>query len=103
MKQIIDRRIFDTETAQEIHSESNGLSSTDFRSQTETLYQTKSGSFFLHGEGGGLTKYAASVGNSTCEGEEILPMSKDEAYDWLESVDAVGVIEEYFSDYVTEA
>ena len=103
MKKIIDRMLFNTETAEEIHSYSNGYGYSDFHHLAETLYLTKLGAYFLHGEGGGLSKYAVRVGNGTCEGEEIVPMTKDEAYQWLESVDAVDAIEAHFPELVKDA
>ena len=102
MKKIIDKILFNTETAEEIHVESS-LLPTDNHYLCETLYRTKNGALFLHGEGGCFSRYSETEGNACYPGEAIIPMSEDEAYDWLESVNAVKAIEIHFSDYVTEA
>ena len=42
-------------------------------------------SFFLYGEGGAMTKYAKYVeGCGYTDGEKIIPLSEDEARDWVE-------------------
>jgi hypothetical protein len=84
MKSIINMKRYDTATAEEIAEWWNGLGRTDFRFCSETLYQTKSGAWFLHGDGGCLSKYAESgEGNSTESGETIIPYSSQEAAVWL--------------------
>lgn len=104
MKKIINQKLYDTKTAQEIHSEWNGLSSSDHNYSSEELYRTRKGEYFLYGDGGAHSKYGESVGNNSLEpGSAIIPLSDEEAFDWLESVDAVLAIEKYFSEYVTEA
>jgi hypothetical protein len=51
----------------------------------ETLYRKKTGEFFLHGEGGPMTKYARAVEqNSWSGGERIMPMTFAEARAWAE-------------------
>lgn len=103
MKKIINRMLFNTETAEKIHAEDNGYYQTDFYHMNETLYHTTSGAYFLHGAGGGLSRYARQLGDGSSGGEEIIPMSEDEAYAWLESVDAVEAIEAHFSELVKDA
>lgn len=84
MKKIINRKLYDTSTAREIGYFWNGLGTSDFRSLTETLYQKKTGEFFIHGEGGGLTQYAERYADGRGYGEQIIPMTYDEAADWAE-------------------
>ena len=54
-------RRYDTETAKAVGSRDNGLSYRDFNHVEETLYRKKTGEFFLHGEGGPMTKYAKQI------------------------------------------
>ena len=48
---------------------------------TETLYRTKAGKFFIHGEGGPNTRYASRSGGS---GEKIVPLTDSDAREWAE-------------------
>lgn len=85
MKKYINGKKYDTETAQAVGSWSNNRSYRDFSWCEETLYRKKTGEFFLHGEGGALSRYARQVdGNMRGSGEEIRPMSFDEAREWAE-------------------
>ena len=84
MKKIINGRKYDTDTATLIGEWSDGYPR-DFRYQCETLYRKRTGEFFLHGEGGAMSKYAVSHGdNSWSGGEEIIPLSYDRAREWAE-------------------
>ena len=104
MKQIIEGRRYNTETAEEVARYHNGCGTTDFNYIFETLYRTKKGNFFLHGEGGAATTYARHVGNGNRTGsEKIIPLSDDETVEWLESHGHTDAIEQYFPDYVEDA
>ena len=50
-----------------------------------------------------MTKYAEHEGNSSSEGECIMPMSRDEALSWCEEHSAQDAIDKHFSDLVSEA
>ena len=85
MKKIINGKLYDTDTAKELGSYSNGGSWRDFSHFEETLYRKITGEYFLHGEGGPMTHYAVAEGqNSWSGGERIMPMSYDEAAAWAE-------------------
>ena len=103
MKKIINGKRYDTETATEVASFSNSLGQGDFRNLDESLYITKSGNFFLSGEGGPMTKYSRPAGNMTSGGSDLIPLSKDEALDWLESHDFPEEIEKYFTNIIKDA
>ena len=62
MKQIINGKTYNTETATELGHYWNGLSDSDFRHISESLYRTKNGRYFLAGEGGPMTRYSHPVG-----------------------------------------
>lgn len=85
MKQIINGKKYDTETAKEIASWSDGLSWRDFHHVVETLYMKKTGEFFLFGEGEPATKYAESTGQNSWTGSsKIIPLSWEAARQWAE-------------------
>ncbi len=97
MKKIIDGKRYNTETAEEIASYSNDLSTSDFNWYEETLYLTKNGNWFLAGEGGALSCYSVAVGNNgSGGGSDLRLITKDEAKEWLEQHDEVDALEEYF-------
>ena len=84
MKKVINGALYDTETAK-LLGEDSYSNPGDFHHWTEQLYRTKSGKYFLHGEGGAMTKYAVSVGqNEWCGGEKIIPLDLDSAQKWAE-------------------
>jgi hypothetical protein len=84
MKQIINRKIYDTKTATHIGGYCNNLREGDFRYIDEDLYLKKTGEFFLAGEGGAMTKYSEKVGTSYTNGYGINPLTEEEAMDWVE-------------------
>lgn len=85
MKRIINNKVYDTETARNVGAWDNGKYGNDFGRLSETLYQKKTGEFFLYGEGGPMTKYAKSAGNNSWSGgEEIIPLTVEAARTWAE-------------------
>jgi len=106
MKRVINRKMYNTETATMIGQYWNGIDSSDFRTLTETLYKTKKGEYFLHGSGGPLSKYSAPRGsNGRCGSENIIVLTKDKAIDWAEENEIVELFEENgeFADVIEEA
>lgn len=103
MKKIIEGKRYDTETAEEIVSYWNGLGTSDFRHVNESLYKTKSGKFFLAGEGGPMSKYARTCGDMTSGGEDIIPLTPQEAQNWLEEHNFTKELEEHFTDQIQDA
>jgi hypothetical protein len=103
MKTIINKKVYDTEKATEIAFTTNGYDSGDFNYQYETLYVTENGAWFLHGEGGALSDYAQIRGRERTGGEKIRPLSRDEAYAWLEENRKVEAIETYFLEQIANA
>lgn len=99
MKKIINGKVYNTETAQEAGSWSNHLSVRDFSRCDETLYRKRTGEFFLHGEGGPMTKYAEpGNGNMRGPGETIRPLSFDEAREWAEEKLSAEEYEQIFGE-----
>lgn len=84
-KKIISGKVYDTDTAKKLGDWDNGYYTNDFNYCSETLYQKKTGEFFLHGEGHALSKYASHEGNMSGWGERIIPLTYDEACEWAEN------------------
>lgn len=104
MKRIIDGKMYDTATAELVASWDNGHGIRDGCYVLEALYRTKKGSWFVHGEGGGLSRYAERCEqNATCGGQAIIPLNSDEALEWLSGHGFADKAEQYFADKIVEA
>lgn len=79
MKKIINGSRYDTATAKQIGYWENGPDIRDLFWCSETLYRTKAGKYFLHGDGGPGSVYA-----SCPNGEKIIPLTEDNAKAWAE-------------------
>jgi hypothetical protein len=99
MKKIINRKVYNTETAELLGKYWNGLSTNDFHYIYEELYITKKGNWFLYYSGGALSKYG-EAGSGT---EGIIPLEPEEAYEWLERNNCFELIDKYFSDVLEDA
>ena len=98
MKKIINNKKYDTETAKCVGAYQYGHVG-DGQYFSEKLYLKKTGEFFLYGEGGGLSRYANEVGmNEWSGGEEIMPMSRDDAMEWAEKYLDGDEFEEIFGE-----
>lgn len=86
MKKVINGSVYNTETAKKLGSvEPAGYNSTNFSYYREALYRTKSGKYFLHGEGHARSRYGEWHGNTGGWGEQIRPYAPDEAREWAEN------------------
>ncbi len=93
MKKIINNKMYNTETATEIASRCEyGRDKNNFRQLEESLYCKRTGEYFLAGEGGPLTKYREQCDDASYRGENIFPISQEEARQWMEEY---GSVEEY--------
>jgi len=96
MKKIINGKRYDTETAQLIGSASYS-NRTDFHFWNEELYRKKTGEFFLYGEGGPASKYSRQIEQNTWSGgEQIIPLTLEEAQEWGEKYLDADEYEEVF-------
>ena len=85
MKKIINGKVYNTETAKELAYFENTPYQNDFNYFKETLYQKKTGEFFLYGDGNANSKYRQLCGqNCWSGGWAIFPMTEDEAKEWAE-------------------
>jgi hypothetical protein len=100
-RKVINGKIYDTETAEHLGSDSYGCSG-DFDSWAENLYVTKRGNYFLQGRGGARSCYAVSCGNNSVGGgSDIRPLTRVEALAWAEAHDQDAM--EHFADMLEEA
>ena len=83
MKRIIDGKRYDTETAEEVGFAKHG-STRDFEYYEETLYCKRTGEYFIHGYGHGASRYAKQVCGDWGPGEDIVPMTYEQAREWAE-------------------
>ena len=84
MKKVINKKTYDTETAQPIDYYRNGGRVGDFYHISEVLYRKDDGEYFLHCRGGAGTCYAKQYKNrSNVAGEHIIPITEERANEWL--------------------
>lgn len=97
MKKVIRGRVYDTETAIELGSTYGGAENrSDFNYWEETLYKKRTGEYFLYCFGGALSHYGEWHGNSGGSGEQIKPLSYEDAKTWAEeSLDGDKYISEF--------
>lgn len=84
MKKIINGKKYDTDTAKLMGTYTNGISYSDFEFFMSELYKKKTGEFFLYQEGGPMSIVAVHHGNNTTGSERIIPISENEAKEWVE-------------------
>ncbi|HEY5588162.1 MAG TPA: hypothetical protein VIK86_04300 [Candidatus Paceibacterota bacterium] len=85
MKKIIKGALFNTQTAKLIGEWHNEFPSKDYNYCEESLYRTKSGKYFIYGQGGARTKYAERCGNNEwSEGDILFDLSRDAAKEWAQ-------------------
>lgn len=96
MKKIINRKLYDTETARKV-AEREEYGPGDFKYVIETLYAKRSGAYFLHGYGNAASRYAERVDASSWRsGERIVPLTFDEAAEWAEEAMGADAWQEEF-------
>lgn len=84
MKKVISGVLCDTKTAR-LLGEYQYSNRRDFYYWREELYRTKSGRYFLYGEGGPASRYAEVVGqNEWSSGEKIELLPPEAAKQWAE-------------------
>lgn len=99
MKKIINGRRYDTESAKFIGEDTYGGSVTDFQYWAETLYQKRTGEFFIYGKGGPMSRYAVSCGqNEWTGGAQIIPIEPERAREWAEEHLTADEYEEIFGE-----
>ena len=84
MKKIINRKLYDTDTATLIGEWDNGAQCWGFNYITKELYKTPRGEYFLYVWGGATTAYAEPCCGGMGEGQTIELLTKDEACEFAE-------------------
>ena len=85
MKQVIEGKVYNTETADQLASATSGGSTSDFGYWRENFYRTKSGAYFIAGIGGPMSSWAEKCGqNSWTGGSGIRAITEAEAKEWVE-------------------
>lgn len=84
MKQIIDRKLFDTDEAEQLAKHGSIRTKGDFHALAETLYKNSDGEYFLHCQGGAATEYAEQTAEGSTYGETLEVLTSEEALDWCE-------------------
>lgn len=84
MRKIINGKMYNTETANNVATYYYNTTS-DFDRFHEELYQKKTKEFFIYGSGGARSKYSYHniSDNSWCGSSDIIPISENEAKEWL--------------------
>ena len=104
MRQIINKKIYDTTTAEHIHDTSNTSSFRDFKYERSALYRTPHGAWFVAGYGGASSRFARTLSDGCrTEGEGIIVLTPEGALEELERDNATEEIERHLSALVTEA
>ena len=99
MKKVVDGKRYDTESAEFIESYEYGCGT--FQYESEALYRTPKGAWFVAGEGGPRSKYAVALSYSEwCGGKSITPLTETEAFAWCQKHAGVEVIDCYFAHLV---
>jgi hypothetical protein len=88
MKRVIDGKIYNTATAEEICDLPCHAYPGDFQYHETTLYRTEKGAYFVAGKGGPMTRWAQPEGNSGYSGGSGLEVvSQEEARGYAEAAE----------------
>ena len=95
MKAIIEGKRYDTRTATEIANYWNGCSPCDFNHISESPDKSAKNTYFLTGKGGPLTQCSEACEGGRCQGRgsRIIPLTAEEARQWLEEMKKTDVLE----------
>ena len=97
MKQKINGKTYNTETAAKIASAKSKLGKSNPSFWDETLYKTRRGNLFLRGEGGVLTRWSVMVGKGRMGSGRLEALTPEEALAWCEQNHvSADVIAEHF-------
>lgn len=99
MKKVFNGKLYNTKTAKKCGEYEPNPNQSDFSWYCETLYQKKTGEFFLHCDGNAASPYSKRCGqNEWCGAEIIKTMTYTEAQKWAENHLDGGVYIEIFGD-----
>jgi len=98
MKRVIDRKLYDTDRAEQIAQHAPNTDRGDFHYLIETLFKAPSGEYFLHCEGGAATESSRpGDGGGRVAGEELTRLDAEATLDWCEerAIDGQVVVAEF--------
>ena len=99
MKKIINGKMYNTETAEEINDWENTPYNSNYIYFREYLYRKKTGEFFLYGYGNASSPYCEETADRMrSPGEKIVPISEEHAKTWVEEHCCVDTYIELFGD-----
>ena len=99
MKKVINGKLYNTETADEIVDISNRRYWNDkgnFHWEDTRLYRTKKGAWFIAGQGYALSRWGTLTGNGSGPGSGLHVIDADEARDYLERYGSADLVAEHF-------
>lgn len=103
MKAITNGTRYDTDKSTEIGSYHNGKSPRDFGHWKASLYITpRSSKYFLAGTGGPMSQFSHPAGNMTSGGSKLIPLDKQDAFEWAEQYLETEIVEHYFADMISD-
>lgn len=102
MKQIINRKSYNTNTAKKVGYWDSKSGRSDFNRYEETLYLKKTGEYFLHVSGYKYSEYAELFGNERGTGEKIIPFTVEQAKSWSEKKISAGHYKKIFNEVIEE-
>lgn len=103
MRQVIEGKVYNTETATLLHEWQNGREYGDFRYRSKALYRTPKGAYFLLHDGGAMTDMARATGENSWTGSSrIEVVSLRDALRFLESHNGTEVLIREFADQIEE-
>ena len=102
MRRILDGLRYDTETAEDLATWSNGYEAGNWHHEEETLHRSPKGQLFIHGWGGPLSGYSESHGNNHSGSERLWLVDENEAFEWLIERELDVKAEELFPGRVRE-
>ena len=100
MKKVIDGKLYNTNTAQLVHSYGRGSA---WQEDKETLYRSQKGAWFLYGEGGPKSQYSEPEPGGGWSTGTLIPFTAGEALRWLEQHASADTALEHFGAKVEEA
>ena len=99
MKRIINRKMYNTETAKLVDTAASGArDSFDAYYWIEHLYKKRTGEYFIAGEGGALSRWREVYSDGFTNGWGIKPLTDEEARDWMEKYGDPDVYIEEFGE-----
>lgn len=111
MKKTINGLRYSTENSTKIGHFNNGLDQSDLQFWEADLYTyPRSSRFFLVGKGGPMTRFGIlnvksigkvkPIGWDGTLGEKLIPISKENAFEWGTAYLTPGEVKEYFADMI---